>query len=221
MTRFPSQQHLIWYRTVVVSFPAGASPRDKSPWQFHYVWAVGGTWMPSVPWSHGFLMCPDHMTSSVIPDCGWQQPAARRRKSLISWCFTVVQRAQPWLLAFLLPVARLGRHRACKELSSSHSQTIYSSLFRLWKEALTGGAWRTLQAAWMRGWPLPHLLETWKKNRKPRRWEAGCKWPTWYMCVLGNFEEEIRQARAACLTTLILFKWRCPISIQNNILALP
>lgn len=64
------------------------SPRDKSPWQFHYVWVAGSIQMPNVPWSHGCL---------VYPDCGQQLPAAGRWRSLISQCFTVVQREQPWL----------------------------------------------------------------------------------------------------------------------------
>lgn len=70
-----------------------------------------------------------------------------------------------------------GGHRASKWLFSVHfSEAVCSSLFRLLKEAPTGGAWKTPQAAWMRGWPPLLLLETWKKNRKPRPWEAGCKW---------------------------------------------
>lgn len=69
-----------------------------------------------------------------------------------------------------------GDTRTSRPLSHVHfSKAVHSSLFRVWKEARTGGAWKTPQAAWMRAWPHPHLLETWKKNRKPRPWEAGCK----------------------------------------------
>lgn len=136
------------------------SPRDKSPWQFHYVWAVGGIQMPGVPWSQRCLVCPD---------CRQQLPAAGRWGSLISPRFTGVQRENT--LGFWFSYCLWldwGDTRLASNCPVLTLRLLILLLFRLWKEALTGGAWRTLQAAWMRGWPLPHLLETWKKNRKPR-----------------------------------------------------